>query len=132
MEEILDNFDQLCFDHSLITIKNKILNNERLGFKEAEIIMETRDLNSLGVLAKYKKFLKDGRKIYFVVNRHINPTNICAISWDVRGHPFNLHDMYNDADLIPSRFNPRNIFCSDISLCIVIALSMNILGIPAF
>lgn len=80
MEEILDNFDQLCFDHSLITIKNKILNNERLGFKEAEIIMETRDLNSLGVLAKYKKFLKDGRKIYFVVNRHINPTNICAIS----------------------------------------------------
>jgi aminodeoxyfutalosine synthase len=80
LEEILDNFDQLCFDHSLITIKNKILNNERLGFKEAEIIMETRDLNSLGVLAKYKKFLKDGRKIYFVVNRHINPTNICAIS----------------------------------------------------
>ena len=80
MEEILDNFDQLCFDHNLITIKNKILNNERLGFKEAEIIMETRDLNSLGVLAKYKKFLKDGRKIYFVVNRHINPTNICAIS----------------------------------------------------
>jgi len=80
LEEILDNFDQLCFDHNLITIKNKILNNERLGFKEAEIIMETRDLNSLGVLAKYKKFLKDGRKIYFVVNRHINPTNICAIS----------------------------------------------------
>ena len=80
MEKILDNFDTLCVDDNLIGIKEKILNNKRLGFKEAEMIMNTRDLNSLGLLAKYKKFSKDGKKIYFVVNRHINPTNICAIS----------------------------------------------------
>ena len=80
MEKLLDNFDKLCLDDNLISIKEKILNNKRLGFKEAEVIMNTRDLNSLGLLAKYKKFSKDGKKIYFVVNRHINPTNICAIS----------------------------------------------------
>ena len=80
MEKLLDNFDKLCLDDNLISIKEKILNNKRLGFEEAEMIMNTRDLNSLGLLAKYKKFSKDGKKIYFVVNRHINPTNICAIS----------------------------------------------------
>ena len=69
MEKLLDNFDKLCLDDNLIPIKEKILNNKRLGFKEAEVIMNTRDLNSLGLLAKYKKFSKDGKKIYFVLNQ---------------------------------------------------------------
>ena len=80
MEKLLDNFDEFCIDKNLILIKDKVLSNKRLSFKDAEIIMKTNDLNSLGIIARYKKFSKDGDKIYFVVNRHINPTNICAIS----------------------------------------------------
>ena len=80
MEKLLKNFDLLCLDQNMISIKEKILDNQRLDLKDAEFIMKTNDVNSLGTLAKYKKYLKDGEKIYFVVNRHINPTNICAIS----------------------------------------------------
>ncbi len=80
MENILEDFDILCVDENLLPIKDKLLNNKRLDFKDAEMIMDTKDLNSLGLLAKYKKLSKDGEKIYFVVNRHINPTNICVIA----------------------------------------------------
>ena len=80
MEQLLDNFDSLCLDKNLIQLKEKILLNQRLDLKDAEAIMLSEDINSLGVLARYKKFLKDGDKIYFVVNRHINPTNVCALS----------------------------------------------------
>tara|TARA_Y100000590_G_scaffold432797_1_gene549204 strand:+ start:266 stop:1378 length:1113 start_codon:yes stop_codon:yes gene_type:complete len=80
MEQLLDNFDSLCLDKNLIQLKEKILLNQRLDLKDAETIMLSEDINSLGVLARYKKFLKDGDKIYFVVNRHINPTNVCALS----------------------------------------------------
>ena len=80
MEHLLKDFDSLCSDRNLIHIKEKILDNQRLDLDDAESIMLSSDINSLGVLARYKKFVKDGEKIYFVVNRHINPSNICAIS----------------------------------------------------
>ena len=80
MEHLLKDFDSLCSDRNLIHIKEKILDNQRLDLDDAESIMLSSDINSLGVLARYKKFVKDGERIYFVVNRHINPSNICAIS----------------------------------------------------
>lgn len=57
---------------------------------------------------------------------------ISAISCDVRGHPLSRQDMYMDADFMPSRFIPRNIFCSEMSLCIFMASSIKILDIPEF
>ena len=80
MEKILENFETLCSDENLLSIKEKVLNGERISFDDAKNIMDTSDLNSLGLLAKFVKHSRDGKKIYFVVNRHINPTNICAIS----------------------------------------------------
>ena len=80
MEKILENFETLCSDENLLFIKEKVLNGERISFDDAKNIMDTSDLNSLGLLAKFVKHSRDGKKIYFVVNRHINPTNVCAIS----------------------------------------------------
>jgi|TARA_B100000131_G_scaffold76427_1_gene72980 aminodeoxyfutalosine synthase len=80
MEKLLNNFENLCTDQNLIRIKNKIFNNNRLDFQDAKDIMETRDINSLGILASAKKEELHGKKVYFVVNRHINPSNVCAIS----------------------------------------------------
>ena len=80
MEKLLNNFDSLCLDQNLMSIKEKILTNQRLDLDDAEVIMTSNDINSVGMLAQYKKFSKDGAKIYFVVNRHINPSNVCAIS----------------------------------------------------
>ena len=80
MEKILENLETLCSDENLLSIKEKVLNGERISFDDAKNIMDTSDLNSLGLLAKFVKHSRDGKKIYFVVNRHINPTNVCAIS----------------------------------------------------
>ena len=80
MENLLNNFDSLCFDKNLISIKNKIVSSERLNLSDAKNIMTTSDINSLGVLASAKKEEMHGKKVYFVVNRHINPTNVCSIS----------------------------------------------------
>ena len=80
MEELLDNFDKFCFDKNLFEIRDKVLDNNRIDINDALNIMATNDINSLGQLAAYKKNQLHGRKVYFVVNRHINPTNVCAIS----------------------------------------------------
>ena len=55
MEKILENFETLCSDENLLSIKEKVLNDERISFDDAKNIMDTSDLNSLGLLAKFVK-----------------------------------------------------------------------------
>ena len=54
----------------------KVEAGERLNPEEAEALYEL-DLLSLGRLASRIREGKYGRKSYFNVNRHINPTNVC-------------------------------------------------------
>ena len=58
------------------TIINKIKNKERICEQEA---LKLYDLNllELGMLADEIRKEKFGKKSYFNINRHINPTNIC-------------------------------------------------------
>jgi len=55
----------------------KIRNAERLGQEEGESLYDL-DLYTLGELADQIRRDKYGKKSYFNINRHINPTNICA------------------------------------------------------
>ncbi|MFK5977136.1 MAG: aminofutalosine synthase MqnE [Sulfurovum sp.] len=55
----------------------KIQNNQRLTNDEANRLYEL-DLYTLGELADNIRREKFGKKSYFNINRHINPTNICA------------------------------------------------------
>jgi aminodeoxyfutalosine synthase len=55
----------------------KVKNRERLTQKEGESLYEL-DLYTLGGLADDIRKEKYGKKCYFNINRHINPTNICA------------------------------------------------------
>ncbi len=59
-------------------IKDKIMNGERLSFDEGVFLFETKDLLFVGELADHVNRLKNNDKVYFNVNRHINPTNICV------------------------------------------------------
>ena len=54
----------------------KIEGGERLGQEEGERLYEL-DLLTLGRLASKIRESRYGRKSYFNVNRHINPTNVC-------------------------------------------------------
>ena len=80
MDQILKNIEIFCTDKDLLPILDKVVNEQRLSFEDGLTIMATPDLHSVGMMADYVKRKKNGDKVYFVVNRHINPSNICAIS----------------------------------------------------
>ncbi len=55
----------------------KVRNRERLTQQEGEALYDL-DLYTLGELADEIRREKFGNKSYFNINRHINPTNVCA------------------------------------------------------
>jgi len=55
----------------------KVRNRERLTQAEGELLYDL-DLYTLGELADEIRREKFGNKSYFNINRHINPTNVCA------------------------------------------------------
>jgi aminodeoxyfutalosine synthase len=63
---------------ALGTIRQKVLSGERLAAGDAISLYESGDIHELGRLASHAARIKNGSRVYFVVNRHINPTNICV------------------------------------------------------
>ena len=60
-----------------MNVTEKIQAGERINFDEALSLYEM-DFFELGELANNIREKKHGKKTYFNINRHINPTNICA------------------------------------------------------
>ncbi|HHD82178.1 MAG TPA: aminofutalosine synthase MqnE [Campylobacterales bacterium] len=60
-----------------MTLVEKVKNRVRLTQEEGEALYEL-DLFTLGELADEIRREKFGTKSYFNINRHINPTNVCA------------------------------------------------------
>ncbi len=59
-----------------MNIIEKIKSGERINFDEA-LALYDYDLFELGELADLKRQELHGKKSYFNINRHINPTNVC-------------------------------------------------------
>lgn len=59
-------------------IEKKIIEGERLSSEEALFLFKSDDLHRIGELAEEVSKRKNQNKVYFIVNRHINPTNICV------------------------------------------------------
>lgn len=59
-------------------IRKKISSGRRLTEKDALGLFGAEDIFTLGRLASQVSEKKNGKKAYYVVNRHINPTNICT------------------------------------------------------
>jgi len=60
------------------TISQKVENNQRISSEEALVLFTSNDLLAVGKLAATVNDRKNGRNVFFNVNRHINPTNICV------------------------------------------------------
>ena len=58
-------------------ISARVYSGKRLSGEDALSLFETEDIFTLGRLASHVAEQKNGNDAYFVVNRHINPTNIC-------------------------------------------------------
>ncbi len=62
----------------LESIKEKVLSGARLDRADALALFESDDLFTIGSLASASAEARNGRNAYFILNRHINPTNICV------------------------------------------------------
>jgi aminodeoxyfutalosine synthase len=63
---------------SFENITAKIHANQRISADEALALFNCNDLLAIGELAALANERKNGRNVFFNVNRHINPTNICV------------------------------------------------------
>jgi aminodeoxyfutalosine synthase len=67
-------------DRSLAQIQEKVEAKERLTREDGLLLFETDDLLGLGRIADYAKRRRAGDWVFFVINRHITPTNLCVLS----------------------------------------------------
>jgi len=65
-------------DERLRSIGERVFAGERLGFDEGVVLYATNDLLGLGYLAHQVRQRLHGRRTYFNVNRHLNPSNVCV------------------------------------------------------
>ena len=58
--------------------RNKAAFGERLSKEDALLLYEDNDLLSLAEWARAQKERKSGKNVFYIINRHINLTNICS------------------------------------------------------
>jgi aminodeoxyfutalosine synthase len=72
--------DTLAFrDPRLAPVWERVRAGERLSAEDGLICLETGDVLALGRMADHVKRGKSGDWVYFVINRYVNPTNLCVL-----------------------------------------------------
>lgn len=66
-------------DEALIPVWERVLAGQRLGRDDGLAILKSWDLTALGKMADHVKRDKSGERVFFVMNRQINPTNLCVL-----------------------------------------------------
>ena len=67
-------------DARLRPVAEKVFAGQRLSFEDGMTLYRSPDLLALGYLANHVREKRHGNVVYFNVNRHINPTNVCVAS----------------------------------------------------
>ncbi len=63
---------------TLATISGKVKEGSRITDAEALYLFESNDLLGIGELAAFANERKNGKRVFFNINRHINYSNICV------------------------------------------------------
>ncbi len=66
-------------DPLLRPIAEKVSAGARLDREDGLALYATSDLLGLGVLADFANFRRNGNRVFFSANQHINPTNVCIL-----------------------------------------------------
>ena len=66
-------------DPQLRPIAEKVTKGERLTPDEGVALYATTDLLGLGLLADFANRRRNGDRVFFSANQHINPTNVCIL-----------------------------------------------------
>ena len=65
-------------DPVLASIRDRVRAGERLNFEDGVALFRTSDPEALGALANEVREKKNGNVAYYVINRHVNYSNICV------------------------------------------------------
>ena len=68
----------LADETRLAAIEVRVRAGERLTFDDGVYLMRTPALHRVGTLANWVREQRHGNRAYFVLNRHLNPTNFCV------------------------------------------------------
>ncbi len=68
------------YSNELKGIAEKIFNSERISFNEGVTLYKEAELGFLGTLANFVREKKNGNRVYFNHNFHVEPTNVCVYS----------------------------------------------------
>jgi aminodeoxyfutalosine synthase len=67
-------------DSRLQPIWAKVTEGRRLSREDGLTLFESDDLLGVGHMANAVKVRREGDRVFFVINRHITPTNVCVLS----------------------------------------------------
>ena len=70
----------LLQDRRLVPVWEKVRARERLSREDGLLLFESGDLHGVGSLADHVKARLYGDRVFFVMNRYVNPTNVCVLS----------------------------------------------------
>ena len=66
-------------DPALRPIADKVFAGRRLEPADGLALYQTSDILSLGALAEWANQQKNGDRVFFSANQHLNPTNVCVL-----------------------------------------------------
>ena len=66
-------------DPLLSSVAEKVAAGERLSTEEGILLYETSDLLGLGAMANFANHRRNGHRVFFSANQHLNPTNVCVL-----------------------------------------------------
>ncbi len=76
----MSSLDLTISDPSLRPVAAKVESNQPLSQSDGETLYASRDIHAIGRLAHLVRTRLHGDRTYFNRNRHINYTNVCALS----------------------------------------------------
>src|SRR5437868_3871907 len=71
---------QAVSDPALRPIAEKVIAGEPLSYEDGVALYRSRDIHAIGRMANFVRESLHGDKTYYNRNRHINYTNVCALS----------------------------------------------------
>ena len=82
MQALLETAPEIAVkprDPRLFDIFDKVSQRERLDAADALALFESQDLIAIGAMADWVNRQKNGNRVFFVANQHLNPTNVCIL-----------------------------------------------------
>ena len=82
MQALLDTVPEIAIkprDERLFDIYEKVIERERLTPADGVALFQSQDLLAIGALADWVNRQKNGNRVFFVANQHLNPTNVCIL-----------------------------------------------------